>query len=119
LGPESTWSAEASECAADQDAFWEYHDYLFGNHGGENQVAFSKENLKKFAAELDLDTQAFDECLDSGKYTQRVQTQTGLAQQIGVTSTPSFIVNGRPVVGAQPFDVFQQLITEQLGSGDS
>jgi len=114
LGQESQWAAEASECAADQDAFWEYHDYLFENHAGENQGAFSKDNLKRFADELGLDTQAFNECLDSEKYTQVVQNETNAGRQIGVQSTPTFLVNGQPVVGAQPFDVFQQIIEERL-----
>ena len=110
LGDESQWAAEAAECAGDQDAYWEYHDYLFSHQNGENQGAFSKDNLKKFAVELKLDTQAFNECMDSGKYTQLITDQTDFARQLGVQSTPSFLVNGQGVVGAQPFDSFKQLI---------
>ncbi len=110
LGEESQWAAEAAECAGDQDAYWEYHDYLFSHQNGENQGAFSKDNLKKFAVELKLDTQAFNECMDSGKYTQLITDQTNFARQLGVQSTPSFLVNGQGVVGAQPFDSFKQLI---------
>ena len=110
LGEESTWAAEAAECAADQDKFWEYHDTLFASQSGENQGAFSKENLKKLAAEIGLDSGQFNECLDSGKHTEQVQSDTALAQQIGVQSTPSFLVNGTPLVGAVPFDQFQNLI---------
>jgi protein-disulfide isomerase len=114
LGDESFQAAEASECAADQDAFWEYHDLLFNNQNGENRGAFSAENLKAFAAELDLDTDEFNQCLDSGKYTEAVSSATGAAQSIGVRSTPAFIVNGQPVVGAQEFAFFQQLIDDEL-----
>jgi len=110
LGEESLWAAEAAECAGDQDAYWEYHDYLFSHQNGENQGAFSKDNLKKFAVELKLDAQAFNECMDSGKYTQLITDQTNFARQLGVQSTPSFLVNGQGVVGAQPFDSFKQLI---------
>lgn len=112
LGPESQWAAEASECAGEQSesAFWAYHDLLFESQNGENQGAFNKENLKQFAADLGLDTETFNECLDSGKYTSVVQSETQLAQSIGVRSTPSFLVNGQPVVGAQPFEQFQQII---------
>lgn len=116
LGEESQWAAEASECAADQDKFWEYHDKLFASQNGENQGAFNKDNLKQFAADIDLDTAAFNECLDSGKYTQAVQEQTGVANQLGVRSTPAFIINGVPVLGAQPFEAFQQVIEEALAS---
>ena len=114
LGEESIWAAEASECAAEQDKFWEYHDKLFDSQAGENQGAFSKDNLKKFADDLGLDTDAFNECLDSGKYTEAVNAQANTARQIGVRSTPTFAVNGVPLVGALPFDSFKQVIDEQL-----
>ena len=110
LGQESQWAAEASECAADQDKFWEYHDLLFERQSGENQGAFSKDNLKKFATELGLDQTKFADCLDSGKYTSTVTGQTSFSQQLGVSSTPSFIVNDQPLIGAQPFETFQKLI---------
>lgn len=114
LGQESQWAGEASECAADQDAFWEYHDYLFENHGGENRGVYSQENLKRFADELGLDTETFNECLDSGRHTQVVQSETTSGRQLGIQSTPTFLVNGQPVVGAQPFEVFEQLIEQEL-----
>jgi protein-disulfide isomerase len=114
LGQESQWAAEASECAADQDAFWEYHDKLFNSQNGENQGAFNKDNLKGFAADLGLDTETFNECLDSGKHTQEVQTATQFAQSIGVSSTPAFLINGTPMLGAQPFESFQQVIDQAL-----
>lgn len=115
LGPESQWAGEASECAADQDAFWEYHDKLFDSQSGENQGVFNKDNLKRFAVDLGLDMAAFDECLDSGKYTSIVQNETQAAQSMGVRSTPTFLINGKPVLGAQPFEVFQQYIEAARG----
>jgi protein-disulfide isomerase len=118
LGAESGWAAEASECAADQDAFWEYHDKLFASQSGENQGAFNKDNLKKFAADLKLDTAEFNECLDTGKYAQAVQDQTTAAQQLGVRSTPAFVINGNPLIGAQPFEAFKQVIESELGSSE-
>jgi protein-disulfide isomerase len=116
LGEESVWAAEASECAADQDAFWPYHDLIFARHRGANRGGYSIENLKAYAGELGLDQTVFDQCLDSGKYTQLVSEQTTAAQQIGVRSTPSFVVNGQPVVGAQGFEVFKELIEQQLSN---
>lgn len=119
LGPESEWAAEASECAAEQDAFWPFHDLLyFEKYGGENRGAFSKENLKQFAAELGLDTAAFNACLESGKYTAIVREGKKLGQSMGVRGTPAFLINGQAVVGAQPFEVFQQVIEREIsGSG--
>jgi predicted DsbA family dithiol-disulfide isomerase len=59
---------------------------------------------------MGLDTEAFNTCLDSGKYTQFVEAQTDIAHQIGVQSTPSFLINGQGVVGAQSFDSFKTTI---------
>jgi protein-disulfide isomerase len=114
LGPESQWAAEAAECAADQNKFWQYHDKLYDSQSGENQGAFNKDNLKKFAEELGLDTSAFNECLDLGKYTQLIQDESSMASSIGVRSTPTFLINGQALVGAQPFEVFQQTIDSLL-----
>ena len=116
MGQESQWAGEASECAAEQDAFWEYHDYLFDQQAGENRGAFDKENLKQFALDMGLDSEAFDECLDTGRYAETVQGESNAARQIGVQSTPTFLVNGQPIVGAQPFDVFQQVIEDQIAA---
>jgi protein-disulfide isomerase len=114
LGPESQWAAEASECAADQNAFWEYYDKLYVSQAGENQGSFSKDNLKQFAADLNLNAEAFNECLDSGKYTSQVNSETQFGRGLGVSSTPSFLVNTQPLVGAYPFETFEQLIEEGL-----
>jgi len=118
LGPESQWAAEASECAAEQGAFWAYHDRLFQRQAGENRGAFSKDKLKGFAVELGLDSEAFNDCLDSGRYASLVRTETATVQSLGVRGTPAFLVNGRPLVGAQPFEVFQQIIEAELGGGN-
>ncbi len=114
LGEESQWAAEAAECAGDQNSFWEFHDYLFSHQNGENQGAFSKDNLKGFAKDMGLDTKAFNSCMDSGKYTQLVKDQTNIGRQLGVQSTPTFAVNGKAVVGAQSFDTFKQTIDSLL-----
>lgn len=58
---------------------------------------------------MGLDSAAFDTCLDSGQYTEAVQQQTSTAQQLGVQSTPSFVANGQPIIGAQPFENFVQV----------
>jgi protein-disulfide isomerase len=114
LGEESYWAAEASECANDQNKFWEYHDVLFARQNGENQGAFAKDLLKQFAQTLQLDMEAFNACLDTGKYTKQVQQDAAFAQQLGVRSTPTFLVNGEPIMGAQPFETFREMIEAQL-----
>jgi len=87
---------------------------LFDNQNGENRGAFNNDNLKRFASDLGLDTDQFNDCLDTGKYTSLVEQDYQMSQQIGVSSTPTFVLNGRPVVGAQPFEVFQQQIQTAL-----
>ena len=109
LGQESQWAAEAAECAGEQGKFWDYHDTLFANQKGENQGAFSKDNLKKFAADLKLDTTKFNECLDSGKYTDKVKKSNDDAAQLGVSSTPTVLVNGIFIPG-QYFGALDSLI---------
>ncbi len=112
LGEESQWAAEASECAGDQGQFWQYHDKLFESQNGENQGAFAKDKLKGFAKDLGLKTADFDQCLDSGKYTQKVQQETQAAQQLGVQSTPSFYINDWLVLGALPVEEFDSYIAK-------
>ena len=114
LGQESIDAAQASECAGDQDAFWEYHDLLFEKQNGENQGAFNEDNLLSLAKQAGLDTVAFQTCIESQKYESLVSDQTSFSQSIGVRSTPSFLVNGVPVIGAQGYEVFEQIIEDQL-----
>ena len=92
---------------------------MYENQNGENRGAFSKDNLKQFAGQLGLDTDKFNQCFDSGKYTEVVEQENELARQLGVQSTPSFVINGTPVIGAQPFENFQQVIEALLKNGDN
>lgn len=114
-GQESVLAAQAAECANDQGQFWEYHDTLYANQGGRDKGAFSSENLKRFAEALELDTVAFDSCLDSGTYASKVREDTEAARQLGVTSVPTVLVNGQPV--SWHLEDLQTAIREELGSG--
>ena len=102
-------AAEASECADEQDKFWEYHDKLF-----ENQNALSVENLKQYARDLGLDTTRFDSCLDSGAMASEVQKDLDDGSEYGVSGTPGFFINGIKVVGAQPYSAFEEIIEQEL-----
>ena len=115
-GQESQWAAEASECAAEQgeEMFWTYHDKLFAIATSDSPIPFRKDNLKKFASELGLKTQKFNECLDSGRYTSIVEIDTQTGVFLRFQGTPSFLINSQPLVGAQPFDVFQRYIEAEL-----
>ena len=102
-------AAEAAECADDQGQFWAYHDLLF-----QNQQALDIDSLKGYAQRLGLDTEAFNQCLDSGQYTSEVQNDLAQGQGYGVTGTPTFFINGRLLRGAKPFSAFEAMIEEEL-----
>lgn len=70
--------------------------------------------LKQTARGLGLDGAAFDQCLDSGKHAAHVREDYALGERMGVNSTPTVYVNGRPLIGAQPYDAFKQVIDEEL-----
>ena len=94
IGLESFRAAEATECAADQNKFWEYHDTVFENWKGVNEGHFSDDNLKVFASRLQLDRDAFDSCLDGRKYLGKVESDIRRGEQLGVQGTPSLFLNG-------------------------
>lgn len=112
----SKTAAEASLCAAEQDAFWPYHDLLFANQDETDPASFSDRRLEVFAETLELDMQAFKECLRERRYRDEVQRDLEAGRDAGVASTPSFLINGKLVVGAQPIEVFRQEIEAALAT---
>jgi len=114
LGQESLWAANAARCAGEQGKFWEYHDYLYNNQRGENQGAFSKDNLKGFASVLGLDKEKFSACFDSDKYLEEVKKATKAGGEAGVQGTPAVFINGKINVGALPTATFTQIIEDEL-----
>jgi protein-disulfide isomerase len=115
LGQESVWAAQAAECAADQGKFWEYHDLLFDKQSGENVGTFTKEKLLSYAKDLGLDMAKFEPCVKNDETLQRVAADTNEGRQVGVTGTPTFFINGKPLVGAQRLEAFQSQIDAALG----
>jgi len=114
LGDESLLAAEAAEAANDQGMFWPYHDELFAAQAGENRGAFSTAKLKQIAADLGLDTAAFNAALDGHVHRAAILQERADGQALGVASTPSFFVNGQLIKGAQPFSAFQSAIDAAL-----
>ena len=106
---EAPKAAEAAHCAGEQGKYWDMHDRLFAN-----QRALGLPSLKQAAAGLGLDPAKFDQCLDSGKYAAGIAEDVKQGESLGVQSTPTVYVNGRPVVGAQPYEFFQMVIDEEL-----
>ncbi len=114
LGEESRRAAVAARAAQEQGEFWEYHDLLYQNQGAENSGAFSDENLIGFAREAGLDVERFEGSFTSGRYEPLVNRVFRGAQDAGIQGTPSFNINGRVLVGAQPLETFEQAIEEEL-----
>jgi len=114
IGQESLWAAEAAECANEQGKFWDYHDKLFENQRGENQGGFSIKNLKRFAEELALDTQAFNQCIDSHKYEDLVKAETQDALKKDIQSTPTFVIGEQTVDGPRSYDDLKKVIEAEL-----
>jgi protein-disulfide isomerase len=114
IGEESLWAAEAAECANEQGRFWDYHDKLFENQHGENQGAFSMDNLKRFAQELGLDIQTFNQCLDSGKYQDLIQAETKDTVDKGILSTPTFVIGSQTFEGLASYDEVKSVIEAEL-----
>ncbi len=85
------------------------HDRMFANQQGLAVPA-----LKQQAAALGLDAAKFDRCLDSGRFADSIAADLKLGETLGVQSTPTVYINGRPVVGAQPYEYFQGVIEEEL-----
>jgi protein-disulfide isomerase len=105
----SVESAIAAECAADQGKFWEYHNLLFNN-----TQARGREAYVGFAQELSLDVTTFTACLDDPASIEEVQLDAIDGQSLNITGTPHFIINGRRVSGALPFEQFQVIINAEL-----
>jgi protein-disulfide isomerase len=107
--PNAKPAAEASFAAAEQGKFWQYHDKLFAN-----QQSLDRASLEKYAGEVGLDVKKFKASLDSGKFAKRVEEDSAAGMAAGANGTPTFFVNGREFVGAQPFESFKNVIDEEL-----
>ncbi|WP_420631906.1 DsbA family protein [Candidatus Leptofilum sp.] len=107
-------SAVAAMCANEQGAFSEFHESLFALQG---TASFNTEaGFLQVADSVEMDTAAFSSCLDDNQYADIILENITMAQQAGVSSTPSFFVDGNLLPGNQPLSVFQQRLNSLLGS---
>ncbi len=109
MHPNARPAAAASMAANEQGKFWEYHDKLFAN-----QQALDRASLERYAAELGLDMNKFKAALESNKFEPQITADATEAARAGVDGTPTFFINGRELVGAQPVEAFKALIDEEL-----
>jgi protein-disulfide isomerase len=108
IHPDAFAAAEAAMCAGEQDAFWQYHEKLFSSE------ILGTDVYAQYAQELKLDMTAFEACMTDHKYQEAIQKDSDFALDLGIRSTPTFFINGLAIVGAQPLDVFQQVIDKEL-----
>ena len=115
-GPDSKLAAEASYCAQDQQKYWEYHNELYDNWGGERTGWITRESLTKFAESTELNISEFNKCLDDHKYQNKVDSLYNFGKEIGIDATPSFLVfNNEKIIkirGNQPLEVFLKTFDE-------
>ncbi len=107
-------SSVAAMCANEQGAFADFHETLFQLQG--TQLFNTTDGFMQVAASLDMDTDAFASCLDNNSYSDRILENITMAQQAGINSTPSFIIDGELMAGNQPIAVFQQRLDSLLDS---
>ncbi|MFP4233907.1 MAG: DsbA family protein [Nitriliruptoraceae bacterium] len=113
-GEEALLAAVGGQAAAQQDAFWAYHEAMFAADLRRGDDRFGRDYLLEVAADLDLDVEAFDAALDDDELRAAVQSDALVAETLGITGTPAFLVEGRPVVGAQPLEVFVNLVENAI-----
>lgn len=114
IGQESFDAAQAAEAAREQGKFWEYHDALFNAQGRENSGAFKYDKLVALAREVGLDVPKFEATLTANTYLAAIQKEADEAHDAGITSTPTFFIGDRKIVGAQPYGKFQEAIDAEL-----
>jgi protein-disulfide isomerase len=108
IHPDAFSAAEAAMCAGEQGVYWDYHDKLFGGELLGTGVYL------QYAKDLSLDMTSFEACINDQKYQAEIQADSDFAVNMGVRSTPTFFINGLAIVGAQPLDVFKQVIDKEL-----
>jgi protein-disulfide isomerase len=109
MHPNADPSAQAANCAGDQGKYWEFHSALFSG-----EYPLSRASYDAIAGNLGLDADKFAACIDTEKYKAEIEADYQFAADLGVQSTPTFFINGLALVGAQPFEVFDRVITLEL-----
>lgn len=109
LGETSLNASIAANCAGDQDMYWEFHDLLYSG-----RMSLGTEAFTQYAGELNLDSDQFEECINSEKHNAEIIADAELVASFGARGTPVFFINGIPLVGAAPLEQFTTLIDSEL-----
>jgi protein-disulfide isomerase len=108
---QSVPAAEAANCAGEQDAYWKFHNALFSG-----QYSLGRTAYEQYASDLGLDLAAFTACLDDHHTQAEIEADAADAARLGLNGTPSFVINGQILVGAQPFEQFKAIIDADLAA---
>lgn len=115
LGPASLVAGNAVECANEQGKFWEMHNYLYDNQPSESDTSmYTNEKMTQIAGTLGVNTTQFKSCMDSNKYQANLDKDMSDGQAAGVSGTPTIFINGRSIVGAEPYASIKPLIDQAL-----
>lgn len=115
LGPASTVAANATECANEQNKFWDFHDYLYKNQPPETDTSmYNTDTLTQTAINLGMNGDQFRSCLSTNKYQKNIDQDYQDGQKAGVSGTPASVINGQLVVGAVPYSNFKTIIDQEL-----
>lgn len=109
LGQGSFEASVAGECADDQGQFWAFHDLLFAD-----QANFTRDGFIAKASQLNMDVEQFTTCYDNQEHREEILADYQAGEALGVTGTPTFFINGRPLIGAQPLDAFVNVVEAEL-----
>lgn len=118
LHPQAELASQAAECAGEQGKYWEMHETLFSNpQEWDTTEPAAREAMTKYAGDLQLDSTKFAACMEPGA-TARSDVEANMAEgrHLNLTGTPSFVINGKLLAGAQPLDVFQRVFDRELAS---
>jgi protein-disulfide isomerase len=108
IHPDAMSAAEAAMCAGEQDAYWPYHEKLFSSDSLGNST------YMQYAQDLKLNINTFEACLNGHKYQEVIEADSNAAIDLGINATPTFFINGLRLVGAQPLDIFKQVIDKEM-----
>lgn len=108
IHPDAFDAAEAAMCAGEQDAYWQYHEMLFDGQSLGSSI------YTQYAQDLSLNMDQFNNCVTGQRYRAQIEADTNFGMNLGIRSTPTFFINGLAIVGAQPIDVFKQVIDKEL-----
>lgn len=100
---------EAARCAGVKGKYWEYHDRLF-----EEQPAFTRDALLLYATDVGLERAEFARCVDERRFAEEVEADVQQALALGITRTPTLLVNRLRVVGAPRLEQFRNIIEQAL-----